>query len=677
MLSNIYTLDLNQVVLYSLATISKCNDNVVDGTHPSLVCGTIGGKVFIHSPHVPNAEISFLNINKTLVCLGSGALDPGLGRDILVVGSPSSLIAYDIYSNSDLFNTDVKDGVYCMKIGKVDVGSISTDVALVGGNCSILGFNKAGDDVFWTVSGDNVSAIDFFLTEKNEQRILVGSEDYAIRLYNNEEMLYEINETAKVTNFCDAGMGKYCYSLDSGGVGVYYGTHRVWKAKAKHKVTSMACGDILENGTQTLILGWSNGKIELRSVKKGEEIYKKQIKQPIAKVFFEDYRLEGKKQLIAVTTSGKVVGLAKENSVQTAEPNAEEIEDLNRQKISLLNEIQKIKDSNSNSSIIPEYTKLNISFESNPISLVLTTNNNTCIKCVFLQSDGLFDNDVKVFHPAKPLPEVKIPMKNPKLKQFEIEVKALVGSSPASLQFQIFERKIKLPKYCNFRLEACNLPNGTVKFDFSNANKLKDWIKEKFLVNDSEINKILDGKYMFIGENENLHINTFENKLSISTDTIELSGEIIQDLSNHFGIQELNSIANFPSEIQRIKDLLEKIDDFNNVRTQLTANMAENSQNVKALILKAEDARIQQNMPYFKQSLSSLHQFNGELLGEYQIRANNHTELLNCLKTINQYIQRAGNLRNGQSKNKTISLFREGVKNRNINLIIQAISYGT
>ena len=181
----------------------------------------------MHSPHSQNSEVSFLNINKTLVCLSSGCLNPEINRDILVVGSPSSLMGFDIYSNADVFNSDVRDGVYSMTIGKVDVNNISTNVALVGGNCSILGFNKLGEDVFWTVSGDNVSAIDFFLTEKNEKRILVGSEDYAIRIYNNEEMLFEINETAKVTNFCEMGIGNYAYSLDSGAVGVYKGTHRM------------------------------------------------------------------------------------------------------------------------------------------------------------------------------------------------------------------------------------------------------------------------------------------------------------------------------------------------------------------------------------------------------------------------------------------------------------------
>jgi Bardet-Biedl syndrome 2 protein len=229
--------------------------------------------------------------------MSSGVLDTDLGRDILLVGSPSSLMAYDIFSNVDVFNCDVRDGVYSMTLGKVDINSLPTNVALVGGNCSILGYNKSGEDVFWTVSGDNVSAIDFFMTEKNERRILVGSEDYAIRIYNNEEMLFEINETAKVTNFAELGIGKYGYSLDSGGVGVYKVTHRMWKAKAKHKVISMAGADIAGDGVPALLLGWSNGKIEVRSDRKGEEMFKKMLKQPIAKVFYEDYRLEGRNKL--------------------------------------------------------------------------------------------------------------------------------------------------------------------------------------------------------------------------------------------------------------------------------------------------------------------------------------------------------------------------------------------
>ena len=40
-----------------------------------------------------------------------------------------------------------------------------------------------------------------------------------------------------------------------------------------------------------------------------------------------------------------------------------------------------------------------------------------------------------------------------------------------------------------------------------------------------------------------------------------------------------------------------------------------------------------------------LYDLNRDLVNGYKIRCNNHTELLNCLKMVNQIIQRAGNLR--------------------------------
>mmetsp|Transcript_19537 Transcript_19537/g.19593 ORF Transcript_19537/g.19593 Transcript_19537/m.19593 type:complete len:126 (+) Transcript_19537:625-1002(+) len=121
---------------------------------------------------------------------------------------------------------------------------------------------------------------------------------------------------------------------------------------------------------------------------------------------------------------------------------------------------------------------------------------------------------------------------------------------------------------------------------------------------------------------------------------------------------------------------MEKVEEYSNVRTQLSINMAENAQNVKALIVKAEDSRIQRNMGFFKQAMASLHQFNGELLSEFQIRTNNHNELLSYLKQVNQYIQRAGNLRCGQAKTRTIASFREAVKTKNMKMIAAAIISG-
>ena len=47
---------------------------------------------------------------------------------------------------------------------------------------------------------------------------------------------------------------------------------------------------------------------------------------------------------------------------------------------------------------------------------------------------------------------------------------------------------------------------------------------------------------------------------------------------------------------------------------------------------------------------SQLYDINKELIAGYKIRVNNHTELMEGLKEVNQIIQKAGRLRVGKSK---------------------------
>lgn len=41
------------------------------------------------------------------------------------------------------------------QFGKVSDGNL----AMIGGNCAIHGFDRDGNDAFWTVTGDNISAM--------------------------------------------------------------------------------------------------------------------------------------------------------------------------------------------------------------------------------------------------------------------------------------------------------------------------------------------------------------------------------------------------------------------------------------------------------------------------------------------------------------------------------------
>ena len=58
-----------------------------------------------------NQEIAMLNINQRVTAIQAGRLDPDSNRDVLLVGTPTNLLAYDVERNADLFHKDVPDGV--------------------------------------------------------------------------------------------------------------------------------------------------------------------------------------------------------------------------------------------------------------------------------------------------------------------------------------------------------------------------------------------------------------------------------------------------------------------------------------------------------------------------------------------------------------------------------------
>lgn len=78
-------------------------------------------QVLIHSPHLkaqntqsghfgPKTELSninLLNINQQIISVATGRLDQNADRDILLVGTATNLMAYDVENNKDLFYKDV------------------------------------------------------------------------------------------------------------------------------------------------------------------------------------------------------------------------------------------------------------------------------------------------------------------------------------------------------------------------------------------------------------------------------------------------------------------------------------------------------------------------------------------------------------------------------------------
>ena len=59
-------------------------------------------------------------------------------NDVLLVGTPTNLLAYDVERNADLFHKDVQDGVNAVVVGRLGpIDGDASPLAIVGGNCSL------------------------------------------------------------------------------------------------------------------------------------------------------------------------------------------------------------------------------------------------------------------------------------------------------------------------------------------------------------------------------------------------------------------------------------------------------------------------------------------------------------------------------------------------------------
>ncbi|RDD37377.1 Bardet-Biedl syndrome 2 protein-like protein [Trichoplax sp. H2] len=717
MIVPIFTLRFNHKIFAGLTTVG-----LYDGKHPCLTCATTAGKILVHNPHArfneggrisagTESDVHLLNIGQQITALTAGALNSNVNKDFLVAGTQTSILAYDVDQNADLFYKDVADGVNVAVVGQL--GQIDCPIAVVGGNCSIQGFDYEGNDLFWTVTGDNVRAMalcDF--TRDNEQELIVGSDDYDIRVFKKDELVSEMTETEAVTCLCPMSGSKFGYSLANGTVGVYDKTTRYWRIKSKNQVVSIFNYDLDGDGVVELITGWSNGKVDARNDRTGEVMFKDNFPSSIAGIIKADYRMDGQQELICCSINGEVRGyLPMEQSGGTTAPTTEKdvFRELSLKKQNLLTELknyeknvkahklpvglEKSEIDGTPVGLIPANTQLLVTLDVSPgdaniqphIVLHISTSNDTILRAIIIFAEGIFKGESHVVHPSPQNVSNKLDVRIFPQKDgvVDLHIKALVGYK-SSVQFHTFEMTRQIPRFTLYIVAPDDTPEpkSSVVFHITERiNRVVMWINQNFLLQkEIEAEDELNVKLICLRENTPLFVNMEPNqngKITIKTDNMDLAGDVIQGLTTFLGIEDLQVTADFPDYLEYLRSVLEKVDEYHSTSEKLTAEMADHSNLIRSLIVRAEDARIMGDMLNMKRGYMELNTVNRDLISQYSIRCNNHTELLSNLKIVNQTIQKAGRLRVGKSKTQVIAACRAAIKSNNISSLFKIIKAGS
>ncbi|XP_061101844.1 Bardet-Biedl syndrome 2 protein homolog isoform X2 [Conger conger] len=714
MLVPIFTLKLNHKINPRMVTVGK-----FDGLHPCLTAATQAGKVFIHNPHgrgqrkaahrlsqsAQDSDISLLNINQAVSCLAAGTLGPSTAGHSLLVGSQTNLLAYDVHDNSDIFYREVTDGANAIVLGKL--GDIPSPLAIIGGNCALQGFDYEGNDQFWTVTGDNVRSLvlcDFTGDGKNE--LLVGSEDFDIRVFREDELVSEMAENETVTSLCHMHGSRFGYALANGTVGVYDRTARYWRIKSKNHAMSIHAFDLNADGVVELITGWSNGKIDARSDRTGEVIFKDNFSSSVAGVVEGDYRMDGQVQLICASVEGEVRGYlpaSKEMKGNLMDTSVEQdlIRELSQRKQNLLLELRNyeentkatagavLSEGDTQMGVIPANTQLQTALsvkaatesQKAHIELNISTPNETIIRAVLIFAEGIFEGESHVVHPsAQNLSGcVRVPIVPPKDIPVDLHIKAFVGGK-SSTQFHVFEITRQLPRFSMYDLSTnptAAQPTGRVTFNINDRpQRVVMWLNQNFLL--PEGTDTPDVCFTSLRQGGLLSVSMQSNgEITLKTDDIDLAGDLIQSLASFLAIDDLQAEADFPGYFEEVRATLTEVDDFHSVHQKLTAAMADHSNHIRNMLVQAEDARLMGDMPTMKKRYIELYDLNRDLINEYKIRSNNHNALISCLKSVNQAIQRAGRLRVGKPKNQVITACRDAIKSNNVNALFKVMRAGT
>mmetsp|Transcript_5219 Transcript_5219/g.8620 ORF Transcript_5219/g.8620 Transcript_5219/m.8620 type:complete len:782 (+) Transcript_5219:26-2371(+) len=767
---------------------TRININVVEGLVKlghyekeglALALGTSAWNVAILSPYASMQQTNAgstvkkrLAINRDITAIETARFEDGV--DVVLIGTSTNLLAYNVENNADIFYKDVPDGVncllYCDELRHISKKGSKQPLVLVGGNCSIQAFDEYGDEVFWTVTSDNVTSLILCdIDNDGSYELLVGSEDCTIKAFKGEQVIFSITESDVITHLYSLGNDCFAYGLKNGTIGVYIGHTKAWKTQNKERVTAMTMFDVSADNMRLdcLMVGWSNGLVEARKIDSGTVLWRHFVvdgtdsDDKVVGLVCGDLRgQECNNQLITVSAKGmisawipkpksppkpdpKLVGkkpklerassfgqtlrqsfrrtlttrshdtasssggsrdsqsLSQLNASKSLEmqlatvDELDEYEQLSRERDTLRDELEylsanwkNLKQNNVNDpSLIPTNTEISCtltpSVERKSLLLIMNTNNATVIKAAVIYGDKVFENGSFMLCPSDSKSTITLPLKFEKDLQCTLAIKAMVGHL-SSKQNHVFELSHSIPKFASYLYVASNnIPSGKkptsfVRFVISERmNRLILWINQAFLLEfESNAKKRMDISFISLRNGQYMTLQVEQGNVKFYTEDVGLAGDIVQDVCQYLSITELQSECYFEDTFQQLRDHLNALQQFNEIRNMLSIDIAANTAVIKNLMVKAEDARIQRNYTHFRKNFSELFEVNQGMLAEFMKRQNNHKNLINALKNVNQTIEKMARCRVGEPQSKIISLARDAVKKNNIDALVNVLHSG-
>ncbi|CAH8467096.1 unnamed protein product [Schistosoma rodhaini] len=570
----------------------------------------------------------------------------------------------------------------------------------------------------------------------NRNDLLIIGSKYGVLIYdpvNNVDIFWK----EAVIKLISLGGEYFGYGLRNGTIGVYNRVNRVWRIKSKNKPICFVSHDINYDGYPELICGWNNGKVDARLRSNGVVVFKIQLDDCVAGMTVGDY-YGFTDVLLVCTIEGDIrcYSLRRSKNEFNSESSEDALRHLITKRQNLLLEIQSI-DQNSNLSqwskndvrqanlnIIKANTELQTKLEVSPdkpcVNLTIQTNDGTLLRCIVLFAEGIFKDESHVIHPPENVPYTSTfsielyPKRDIAtdifIKAYAIPIKRcsdqnsyyLLASTQLLPQFCLYRLLSQNPKL-DFQADSDSVRSGVFFVVHERPQRLAIWLNQNFIleseitVNEQSslfvvfeelrspnkwISTINNNLNNFVVEQENakrlLYITmTNKGEITIKTENLELAANLVQSISRHFNITELSSTCDFPKLFNTLEELIEMSNAYSLTQQQVLMDMTTKSDNIKRLVVKAEDYRLAGNWKSMKKTIQLLSISNHDIMSNYHSRITNYEASMNYLKYINQIIEHVSSLRVGKFKTNVITMCHNALKENNIGALKKIFRTGS
>jgi Bardet-Biedl syndrome 2 protein len=554
----------------------------------------------------------------------------------------------------------------------------------VGSNCALLGYDFNGNEVFWTVTGDIVTAMCELVWNK-DKCLVAASADLMIRIFRGEESVHERRLKSKVDIIRALGPNKYVMGFDNGSVTVVDGLQKLWDVAIEGELVGLQVVDFLGVGKPGIIYSTTDGLIGVLDIDHGRNVFSDQTGLKISGLHKIDFKNDGHMCLLVISSGGSIrvfmpnrtEGLGAEArqafDLKQAQPTLiKEKERLLRREYELGRELFSIGGKGQTSGLPVQKVQVTFTLGQRPdlggSELHLVTNPPTPIHGAVIESKTSSGGDLVLFEANEPIEsEQRIVWKIPDDSIGELKIDVFAGGA-------CYTCTCSHQRFFGFPAIKSAKPSSYVEFTAAGST-FGAFVSQSFLVAEP-VGSVFEVAFQSLETREPLLLWSNGAKCRIGCENIETAVRVVSEYCDQAQFVEFECRAHFLKEIEALLKAAREGSEVSDTSLVHKAEVAGLIAALKDVIVKIEDSEAIGLYNALYTGVIECERLNSEIAREHMKRMTGAVGGFGGNQKVNAMIQKFAELRKGTGRNLLLQMCRKELQTRDFAKLAYLLEYG-